>query len=308
VAPERGRPQGGGWGEHCWGETSSGTLGITIGCGGGGTGCGLAARFFAALRTTEFGFAQNDRALRCTLVIGSLSSAMSAKAPLISVVIPVFNEAATLRPLVERLQQGLQHFTYEIILVDDGSTDGTTEHVRQLRGGRVAAYFHARNQGKGAALRTALQHVHGDVVVIQDADLEYDPDDIPKLIQPIIEGHADVVFGTRFHGPAQRIHLFWHRVANNWLTCFSNFLNNLDLSDMETGYKAFRKDVLDRIRIRENGFGVEPELTAKAARLKCRIYEVPVSYYGRDYAHGKKIGAGDAIWAAWCIIRYRIAD
>jgi hypothetical protein len=134
------------------------------------------------------------------------------------------------------------------------------------------------------------------------------PKDIPPLIQPILDGHTDVVFGSRFHGPAQRIHLHWHRVANSCLTSLSNLLNNLDLSDMETGYKAFRRSVLDKIVIREDRFGVEPELTAKVAKQGCRIYEVPISYYGRDYSQGKKIGFGDALWAAWCIVRYRIAD
>lgn len=233
---------------------------------------------------------------------------VSRDTPDLSIVIPVFNEAATLRPLVQRVQQALDGLAVEIIIVDDRSTDGTTELIRTLEDDGVRVFFHAENQGKGAALRTAFQHACGEIVVIQDADLEYDPKDIPKLIQPILDGHADVVFGTRFHGPEQRVHLFWHRIANSWLTSLSNLLNNLDLTDMETGYKAFRKSVLEKIRIRENGFGVEPELTAKVAKLKCRIYEVPVSYYRRDYAQGKKIGFSDAIWAAWCIIRYRLTD
>ncbi len=138
--------------------------------------------------------------------------------------------------------------------------------------------------------------------------MEYDPQDIPLLVQPILDGQADVVFGSRFRGQAQRVHLFWHRLVNSWLTSFSNMMSNLDLSDMETGYKAFRKSVLDKIRIRENRFGVEPELTAKVAKLKCRIFEVPVSYHGRDYSQGKKIGFLDAVRAAWCIVRYRVAD
>ena len=138
--------------------------------------------------------------------------------------------------------------------------------------------------------------------------MEYDPKDIPQLVQPILDGHADVVFGSRFHGGVQRVHMFWHRVANGWLTWFSNLLNNLNLSDMETGYKAFRKCILDKIQVRENGFGIEPELTAKVAKLKCRIYEVPVSYLGRGYSQGKKIGFLDAARAAWCIVRYRVGD
>ncbi len=232
----------------------------------------------------------------------------SSQAAGLSIVIPVFNEAATLGTLVQELHQALDGLQPEIVIVDDGSNDGTTELLQTLQGPNIVPLFHGKNQGKGAALRTAFSRVSGDIVVIQDADLEYDPKDIRQLIQPICDGHADVVFGSRFHGPAQRIHLFWHRVANRWLTFLSNLVNNLDLSDMETGYKAFRKDVLDQIHIRENGFGVEPELTAKAAKLKCRIYEVPISYHGRDYEQGKKIGFLDAIWAVWCIIRYRIVN
>lgn len=221
---------------------------------------------------------------------------------------PVFNEARTVGTVVERLRAALEGLSSEIIIVDDASTDGTAELVRGLRGENIRVACHADNQGKGAALRTALALVTGDIVVIQDADLEYDPKDIPSLVQPIVDGHADVVFGSRFRGRAQRVHLFWHRLANSGLTWFSNLLNNLDLSDMETGYKAFRKEILDKICIRENRFGVEPELTAKVARLKCRIYEVPICYYGRNYEEGKKIGFRDALRAAWCIIRYRIAD
>jgi glycosyltransferase involved in cell wall biosynthesis len=233
---------------------------------------------------------------------------MTAESPLISVVVPVFNESATIETLIGRLQGALGALRFEIVIVDDGSTDGTSDLVGQLSGGNVRALRHATNQGKGAALRTAIEHAAGEIVVIQDADLEYDPKDIPSLVQPILDGHADVVFGSRFRGQAQRVHMYWHRLANSWLTWFSNLMNNLDLSDMETGYKAFRKSVLDKIRIRENRFGVEPELTAKVARLKCRVYEVPISYHGRDYSQGKKIGFRDAVRAAWCIIRYRIAD
>jgi len=225
----------------------------------------------------------------------------------ISIVVPAFNELATIQTLISKVQDAVRAFDFEIIIVDDGSTDGTVETIRQFGDERVRLLHHTSNQGKGAALRTAFRHATGQIVVIQDADLEYDPRDIPNLVQPILDGHADVVFGSRFRGAA-RVHLYWHRVANSWLTWFSNLLNNLDLSDMETGYKAFRKSVLDQICIRENRFGVEPELTAKAAKLKCRIYEVPIAYHGRDYAQGKKIGFLDAVRAAWCIIRYRIAD
>ncbi len=233
---------------------------------------------------------------------------MPENLPRLSIVVPAFNEAATIQTLLGKLQAALSALPYEIIVVDDGSTDGTADLIRQLGDATVQVVHHTSNQGKGAALRTALELVRGEIVVIQDADLEYDPKDIPSLIQPIVDGHADVVFGSRFRGSAQRCHLFWHRLANSGLTWFSNLFNNLDVSDMETGYKAFRKSVLDQIRIRENRFGVEPELTAKMAKLKCRIYEVPISYYGRDYQQGKKIGFRDAMRAAWCIIRYRIAD
>jgi glycosyltransferase involved in cell wall biosynthesis len=233
---------------------------------------------------------------------------MPADSPLISIVVPVFNESATIGTTIGRLQAALPAHRFEIVIVDDASTDGTAEEIRRLSDGNIRVVRHERNQGKGAALRTAIGHVAGDIVVIQDADLEYDPKDIPQLVQPILDGHADVVFGSRFRGPAQRVHLYWHRLANSWLTWLSNLLNNLDLSDMETGYKAFRKSVLDKLRIRENRFGVEPELTAKVSRLKCRIYEVPISYYGRDYAQGKKIGFRDAVRAVWCIMRYRLMD
>jgi glycosyltransferase involved in cell wall biosynthesis len=226
----------------------------------------------------------------------------------LSIVVPVFNEAATLGKLVQDLQHALHQHPVEIIIVDDCSTDGSAEIIRNIQAPNVRAFFHSTNQGKGACLRTALRHASGDIVVIQDADLEYDPKDIPRLIQPIADGQADVVFGSRFHNSQEPAQAFWHRAANRWLTFFSNRLTGLNLADMETGYKAFRKDVLDRVHIRENGFGVEPELTAKVAKLNCRVCEVPISYNGRDYAQGKKIGVLDAIWAMWCVIRYRFAD
>jgi glycosyltransferase involved in cell wall biosynthesis len=224
------------------------------------------------------------------------------------VVVPAFNEVDTIETVVRRLQDSLAGMNYEIVIVDDCSTDGSSDLIHKLNGGPIRSFCHDRNQGKGAALRTAIEQVAGEIVVIQDADLEYDPKDISALVQPILDGHADVVYGSRFRGQAQRVHMFWHRLANSLLTSFSNMMNNLDLSDMETGYKAFRKSVLDRIQIREKRFGVEPEITAKVARLKVRVYEVPISYHGRDYSEGKKIGFRDAVRAAWCIIWYRIAD
>ena len=223
--------------------------------------------------------------------------------------VPVYNESATILSAVERLQSILSGYSIEILIVDDGSTDGTKEKVQSLASDdSVLAFFHSVNQGKGAALRTAFGQARGQVVIIQDADLEYDPQDIPKLVQLILDNKADVVYGSRFRGESQRVHLFWHRVANGLLTLCSNMLSNLNLTDMETGYKAFSNEVIEKLTIRENRFGVEPELTAKVAKLRCRVYEVPISYYGRDYSEGKKIGFRDAIRAAWCILRYRIAN
>jgi glycosyltransferase involved in cell wall biosynthesis len=233
---------------------------------------------------------------------------MPAESPLISIIVPAFNERDTIETVIGRLQNSLAGMRHEIVIVDDCSTDGTSDLVRKLSGDSIRSFCHSRNQGKGAALRTAIEQVTGEIVVIQDADLEYDPKDIPSLVEPILEGHADVVYGSRFRGPSQRVHMYWHRLANGLLTSFSNMMNNVNLSDMETGYKAFRKSVLDKIEIREKRFGVEPEITAKVAKLKVRMYEVPISYHGRDYSQGKKIGFRDAIRAAWCIVWYRIVD
>ena len=227
----------------------------------------------------------------------------------LSIVIPAFNEQNTIQVLVHKVIAAELDVQKEIIVVDDGSNDGTTVIIRQLElQGLIIAYFHEDNKGKGACLRTGFKHAQGDLVLIQDADLEYDPKDIPRLIQPIIDGRADVVYGTRFHARKQRVHLFWHRLANTILTLLSNIHNNLSLSDMETGYKAFRREVLHSFSIKENRFGVEPEITAKIARRNFRILEVPISYTSRNYQNGKKIGLKDAFRAFWCIIRYRLAD
>ncbi|MBX7165834.1 MAG: glycosyltransferase family 2 protein [Pirellulales bacterium] len=225
----------------------------------------------------------------------------------LSVVIPVYNEVATLGELVERVRGS--GVPVEIILVDDGSTDGTRALLDSWRGqSDLQIIFHEQNQGKGAALRTGFQHATGQVVIIQDADLEYDPGEYGKLIQPIVEESADVVFGSRFSGDNQRVLYFWHYVGNRLLTTLSNCFTNLNLSDMETCYKVFRREVIQQIAptLRENRFGIEPELTAKVASIPgIRIYERPISYRGRTYAQGKKITWRDGISALRCIWRYR---
>jgi glycosyltransferase involved in cell wall biosynthesis len=223
----------------------------------------------------------------------------------LSVVIPVYNEARTIGPLLERVIA--TPYRKEILVVDDGSIDGTRELLRACDGRNgIRVLLHERNQGKGAALATGFGAATGDVILIQDADLEYNPADYPVLLQPIEEGRADVVFGSRFLAGPHRCHLFWHYVANKLLTLLSNAFTNLNLSDMETCYKVFRADVAERIRITSKRFGVEPELTAKVARLRCRVYEVPIRYYGRDYSEGKKIGLKDAFDALWCILRFNL--
>jgi glycosyltransferase involved in cell wall biosynthesis len=224
----------------------------------------------------------------------------------ISIVIPVYNELHTLPDIVARVRAVSVGLEKEIILVDDASTDGTTELIKRYRSDTdVVLQFHPVNQGKGAALRTGFGTATGDIVIIQDADLEYDPDEYPKLLQPILDGKADVVFGSRFQGSeAHRVLYYWHSVGNRFLTTLSNMFTNINLTDMETCYKVFTRDVLKHISICENRFGFEPEITAKVARLGCRIYEVGISYYGRSYEEGKKIGWKDGVRALWCIIKY----
>jgi glycosyltransferase involved in cell wall biosynthesis len=224
----------------------------------------------------------------------------------VTVVIPVFNERGTIEAVIGRVRVALAERPSEIVVVDDGSSDGTREVLRTMDGIRLLE--HPVNRGKGAALRTGFAAATGDVVIVQDADLEYDPRDYPKLLEPIEDGRADVVFGSRFLGGPHRVLFFWHYVANRGLTTLSNMFTNLNLSDMETGYKVFRAEVVKRIHVRSDRFNFEPEITAKVAKARYRIYEVPISYSGRTYEEGKKIGFRDGFSALWAIIRYRFVD
>lgn len=224
----------------------------------------------------------------------------------LSIVIPVYNEIETIGEILNRVRAVPQD--KEIIVVDDASTDGSAEWLKEKAGEDVKLLFHQVNRGKGAALRTGFGQVTGDIVIIQDADLEYDPTEYEYLIEPILDGRADVVYGSRFTGGPQRVLFFWHYVGNRFLTLLSDMLTNLNLSDMETCYKVFRADLLQRITIKSNRFGFEPEITAKFARLKCRIYEVPVSYSGRTYEDGKKITWRDGIAALFHIIWFKFFD
>ena len=226
--------------------------------------------------------------------------------PLLSVVIPCFNEAATILALIERVRQAPVR-SKQIIVVDDGSSDGTRELLAGLRDADLTVLLHERNQGKGAALATGFAAAEGEICIVQDADLEYDPAEYPLVIGPIIDGRADVVFGSRFQGAApHRVVYFWHRMGNGFLTLMSNMFTDLNLTDMETCYKAFRTEIIQSIPIREKRFGFEPEITAKLARRRCRIYEVGISYYGRTYDEGKKIGWKDGVRAIWCILKYNL--
>lgn len=223
----------------------------------------------------------------------------------LSVVMPVYNEEATLEEIVSRVQA--TPFEKEILLVDDGSKDRSREIMAELESSNdnVRCFYHDQNQGKGGALSTGFRHVEGDVVIIQDADLEYDPNDYEVLLRPIQEGKADVVFGSRFlGGPYVRVHMFYHYLGNRFFTFLSNMFTNLNLTDMETCYKVFKKEVAAKLDIQSKTFAVEPEITAKVARMKVRIYEVPISYAGRDYAEGKKIGPKDAVIAVFAILRW----
>ncbi|MFB3061930.1 MAG: glycosyltransferase family 2 protein [Candidatus Binatia bacterium] len=234
----------------------------------------------------------------------------------LSVLIPVYNEENTLREAIRRVQR--VNVPKEIIVIDDGSRDGSRDILASLDAdakkktdpmNELKVIFKSVNEGKGAAIRSGLAEVTGTVVIVQDADLEYNPQDFAKLLEPIEAGEADVVYGTRFYGGGpHRVLFFWHYVGNQILTLFANILTNLNLSDMEVGYKAFRSDILKKIQIKSNRFGFEPEITVKIAKIGCRIFEVPISYYGRTYKEGKKITWKDGIAAFYYLLRYRLMD
>jgi glycosyltransferase involved in cell wall biosynthesis len=223
----------------------------------------------------------------------------------LSVVIPVFNEKNTIEEIIRRVQAVEVGFEKEIIVVDDASEDGTRQILESLNQSNIKIYHHSKNQGKGAALRTGFSKAEGDIILIQDADLEYDPKDYSKLLEPVLDGRADVVFGSRFLGGPHRVLFFWHYVGNKLLTTLSNMFSNMNLSDMETCYKVFKRELLDKIALKSKRFGIEPEITIKLAKLKCRIYEVPISYSGRDYSEGKKIGWKDGLAAIFHIIKFK---
>jgi glycosyltransferase involved in cell wall biosynthesis len=225
----------------------------------------------------------------------------------VSVIIPVYNEKSTIEEILRRVK--VEEIATEILIIDDGSNDGTRDILGNLdQDNQLRVFLHDRNQGKGAAVRTGFQNATGDVFLIQDADLEYDPRDYPSLIQPIEEGIADVVYGSRFLGGPRRTVMFWHMVANKLLTFMTNLLYNTILSDMETGYKVFKREIVDGMQIHANSFDFEPEFTAKVLKKKARVYEVPISFNPRDYDEGKKIGMRDAFQAVWTLIKYRFVD
>ena len=224
----------------------------------------------------------------------------------LSVVMPVYNEITTIDEIIKRVKA--VDLEKELIIVDDCSTDGTREYLQKVSDPQIRVCFHEKNMGKGAALRIGIQQAAGDVIVIQDADLEYNPQEFHQLLAPILDGRADVVYGTRFRGSTNRVHLFWHSVGNKMLTLFSNMFTNLNLTDMEVCYKMFRAQVIKNITLRSSRFGFEPEVTAKIARMGCRVYETPISYAGRDYSEGKKIGWKDAIKAIFAIVYFRFFD
>jgi glycosyltransferase involved in cell wall biosynthesis len=225
----------------------------------------------------------------------------------LSVVIPVYNEVGNVREIIKRVQA--QNLANEIVLVDDGSTDGTRDLLKELDGqDKLRVILHEHNQGKGAAVVTGMKASRGDILLIQDADLEYDPRDYPKLLQPLEEGIADVVYGSRFLGGARRVAMFWHMIANKMLTAMTNILYDTILTDMETGYKVFRREVVEGMNIRSRRFDFEPEFTAKILKRHYRIFEVPITFNPRDYSEGKKIKLKDAFAAVWTLLKYRFVD
>ncbi len=223
----------------------------------------------------------------------------------LSIVIPVFDERDTIEEVIRRVRTVELGMEKELLIVDDGSSDGTQDVLKTIPYPEVKVFFHKKNLGKGAALQTGFSKVAGDIVLIQDADLEYDPEDYPALLAPILDGRADAVYGSRFLGGPHRVLFFWHYVGNKLLTLLCNMFSNLNLSDMETCYKVIKKDYLDRITLKSQRFGFEPEVTIKLAKLKAKIYEVPISYSGRDYSEGKKIGWKDGIAAVFHILRFK---
>lgn len=223
----------------------------------------------------------------------------------LSILMPVYNEVNTIEEIIRRVMAVELPLEKELIIVDDCSKDGTRDKLQKINQPGIKVLLHEHNKGKGAAVRTAIGAITGDFAVIQDADLEYDPREYGRLLEPLLDGRADVVYGSRFLGGPHRVLFFWHYVGNQFLTTFSNAINNINLSDMETCYKAFKADVMKSLDLKSNRFGIEPEITAKVARRHCRIYEVPISYSGRGYEEGKKITWKDGLSALWCIIKFR---